>query len=318
MRRRARVAALVAAALAVAAAGCGGTSPAPPTAEPFFVWDQSSAAQQLAQAQAQGRADELPALHRIADQPMGIWLTGPDPAAVVRPVLARAAAAHQVPLLVAYDIPRRDCGRFSAGGAGDAAGYRAWIDELAGALAGHQAWVVLEPDAVANTLADCGLDQSAVGERYGVLAYAVGQLKRQPGVRVYLDAGNPGWLTDQDALAAALRSAGLAQADGFAVNVANFYRTDDSAHYGAALSAALGGKHFVIDTSRNGNGPLSATAWCNPAGRALGPAPTTRTGDPLVDAYLWVKNPGESDGDCGRGEPKAGDFWLAYALALAK
>ncbi|NEE07199.1 glycoside hydrolase family 6 protein, partial [Streptomyces sp. SID7499] len=75
-----------------------------------------------------------------------------------------------------------------------------------------------------------------------------------------------------------------------------------------------------IDTSRNGNGPYTggdpAESWCNPPGRALGEAPTTQTGDERVDAYLWIKRPGESDGDC-KGGPKAGAWWPEYALGLA-
>lgn len=68
--------------------------------------------------------------------------------------------------------------------------------------------------------------------------------------------------------------------------------------------------HFVIDTSRNGKGAWApkpgtsykdAQTWCNPPDRGLGVRPTTRTGNPLVDAYLWIKIPGESDGQCDRG-----------------
>lgn len=68
--------------------------------------------------------------------------------------------------------------------------------------------------------------------------------------------------------------------------------------------------HFVIDTSRNGRGSWApkpgnnykdAQTWCNPPDRGLGARPTTRTGNPLVDAYLWIKIPGESDGQCDRG-----------------
>jgi endoglucanase len=82
------------------------------------------------------------------------------------------------------------------------------------------------------------------------------------------------------------------------------------------LAGALGGKHFIIDTSRNGNGPLSG-AWCNPPGRALGTPPTTGTGEPIVDAFLWIKRPGESDGTC-EGGPAAGRWWPEYALELAR
>jgi endoglucanase len=73
-------------------------------------------------------------------------------------------------------------------------------------------------------------------------------------------------------------------------------------------------KHFVIDTSRNGNGPYG-NEWCNPPGRALGIPPTTDTGEELCDAFLWIKVPGESDGT-GNGGPRAGKFWPEYADEL--
>ena len=74
------------------------------------------------------------------------------------------------------------------------------------------------------------------------------------------------------------------------------------------------GKHFLIDTSRNG---LGTTEWCNPRGQALGVTPTTNTGHPLVDAFLWIKQPGESDGTCGGG-PRAGNWWTDIALELSR
>jgi endoglucanase len=98
-------------------------------------------------------------------------------------------------------------------------------------------------------------------------------------------------------------------------------------------------KHFVIDTSRNGQGPWTPTAsypdaqdWCNPPDRGLGLRPTADTGNPLIDAYLWVKIPGESDGECTRGlgpagttvdpewgriDPPAGKWFPEMALDLA-
>jgi endoglucanase len=47
------------------------------------------------------------------------------------------------------------------------------------------------------------------------------------------------------------------------------------------MSYLVGGKHFIIDTSRNGLGPAPDGSWCNPPGRALGPKPTADTGFPL-------------------------------------
>ena len=116
-------------------------------------------------------------------------------------------------------------------------------------------------------------------------------------------------------MAARLRSAGVADADGFALNVSNFSTTEANVAYGRALSSALGGAPFVIDTSRNGNG--RGDDWCNPSGRAVGERPTSSTGQAAVDAYLWLKRPGESDGTCNGGPP-AGTFWAEYAIALVR
>jgi endoglucanase len=87
--------------------------------------------------------------------------------------------------------------------------------------------------------------------------------------------------------------------------------------YGDQLSGLIGGKHYIVDTSRNGLGPTADGEWCNPSGRALGDRPTAATGDVLADAYFWIKRPGESDGTCNGG-PAAGAWWADYALGLAK
>jgi endoglucanase len=51
----------------------------------------------------------------------------------------------------------------------------------------------------------------------------------------------------------------------------------------------------------------------------LGEAPTLETEDSLVDAWLYVKVPWESDGDgynCNGG-PKAGELWTKYIQVLS-
>lgn len=100
-----------------------------------------------------------------------------------------------------------------------------------------------------------------------MLAYAITKLTSLKNTKVYLDAGNAGW-GHPDEIYQPLERAGLAKADGFAVNVSNFYSTQDSITYGKQLSAKTADKHFVIDTSRNGNGPYTSgdtdENWCNP------------------------------------------------------
>lgn len=114
-------------------------------------------------------------------------------------------------------------------------------------------------------------------------------------------------------MAQLLRSAGLDEATGFALNVSNFFTTESNVQLGTQISNLTGGKHFVIDTSRNGNGP--GDHWCNPAGRAIGARPQGFASG-LVDAYLWVKPPGDSDGSCN-GAPHAGVFMSQYACDMA-
>ncbi|MEI5099961.1 glycoside hydrolase family 6 protein [Streptomyces sp. PmtG] len=283
----------------------------------FWVNPDSGAARQAAAWSRQGRFTDAWVMARIAVRPQAEWLPRDAPGPTVRSVVERAAAAGRTAVLVTYFIPDRDCGLYSAGGARDAVHYRRWIDEFATGLGTHAAYVIVEPDAVAQTVAGClGADTD---ERYALLAYAVDRLKRQAGAKVYLDAGNATWIPQVGRLVRPLRRAGVDRADGFALNVSNFHTNEVSAEYGHRLVRALGGgPRFVIDTSRNGNGPYpGAMPWCNPPGRALGTAPTTRTGDAAVDAYLWIKRPGESDGTC-RGGPEAGEFWPAYALELAR
>ncbi|MFF4019281.1 glycoside hydrolase family 6 protein [Streptomyces sp. NPDC001843] len=291
----------------------------PKDADPFWVNPDGNAARQVAAYERGGDKAAAERIRKIAEQPTGEWIGPENPEQEARGFTEAAEKSDRTALLVLYDIPHRDCGQYSGGGAADGDAYRAWLDGVARGIGDRAATVVVEPDAVLHLVDGC-TPARFQEERYFLLRDAVTRLKSLRRTKVYLDAGNAGW-GRPDQIFEPLRRAGVDLADGFAVNVANFYSTGDSIAYGKQLSAKLGGKHFVVDTSRNGNGPYTggdpAERWCNPPGRALGETPTTRTADPLVDAYLWVKRPGESDGTC-KGGPKAGDWWPSYALGLAK
>ncbi|MFC7531470.1 glycoside hydrolase family 6 protein [Actinoplanes sp. GCM10030250] len=331
--RRRRRAALITALLGVAAGGVllQEREPAPAVRVPetagsaypgLHVDPNGAAAVHVRALHRAGRKADAEVLRRIADRPAATWFTdaGPGYQLRARRLVHAAAANKRLPVLALYYIPYRDCASYSAGGAPNARAYRAWIASLAAALRGYRALVILEPDAVAQAVRGCLRGRAAV-ERYALLAHAVDTLRAVPGVAVYLDAGNPTWMPAAR-IAPALRRAGAIRARGFALNVANFETTTDNLRYGTQLSRLLGGRHFVVDTSRNGNGPArrggGSEHWCNPPGRRLGVPPTLRTGHPLADAYLWVKRPGESDGACGSGAPPAGQWYPAYAMALAR
>ena len=255
---------------------------------------------------AQGADRDL--LSKVALNPSAFWLTGGDPGRAGSIV---DGAGGDYTVLVAYNIPNRDCNGQSAGGAGSPAEYQGWIDGISNSLQGKEAAIILEPDALALLQAGCGEATT------GLIGYAVNALRQNPGIAVYIDGGHSNWIAAGE-MANRLRSAGIEQATGFAVNVSNFQPTDALLNYGRSLSGLVGGKPFVVDTSRNGQGARGGE-WCNPAGAGLGNAPTTTTGDPAVHAFLWVKRPGESDGACGQcaGTP-AGQFCVSYALELAR
>lgn len=389
------------------------------------------ARQQIADLVASGNKADAMLIREMIDTPQAVWFTAGTPSSVQRAVKAtvqRAAGKHTVPVLVAYNIPFRDCAQFSAGGATTMAEYMAWIDGFAAGIGRHHAVVILEPDGLgiipwydpygsadgSNGLEWCqpaeADAETAAAERFMMLNYAVDTLQALPNVNVYLDGTHSGWLGSGDT-AHRLVQAGVERADGFYLNVSNYQFTANLQHYGSwvsscityatalnpgdfvgcpnqywnggplpakiaellgewtgvALSAygewsddtdmpelntsginlryanMLGGTeattHFVIDTSRNGTGPWQAPAgvypdaqdWCNPPDRGLGLRPTAETGLPLVDAYLWVKIPGESDGACTRGlgpggttvdpewgiiDPGAGQWFPEMALDL--
>jgi len=279
----------------------------------FYVDPADSAVTAVAALTASGQTSEAAQLETIASQPDAIWLTDDSSGseATISQLSATAAAAGKVPVLVAYNLPWRDCGSYSAGGASSPADYESFIDGIVGGIAQRKVVIIVEPDALSEL--SC-LPASEQQSYYQLMHYAAQELSTDANASVYVDAGNPGWQS------AAVEAAGVNEvlagtnAAGFAVNVSNFYSTAADITYGTAISQLTAGKHFVIDTSRNG-GNVASGLWCNPAGAALGQPPTTATGNPLVDADLWIKPPGESDGTCNGG-PSAGTFWLSYALSL--
>jgi endoglucanase len=314
-----------AATLSILAPACGdvtlnadpgpeGRAAANPVAGAALYVDPSSAARRQAEAWRSTRPADAALMDRIASQPQAVWF-GEWSGDVRRATAATVAAAARegaTPVLVAYNIPQRDCGGLSGGGGATPDAYRRWISDFAAGIGARPAIVVLEPDALA--MMDC-LSPADAETRLALLRHAVSVLAGT-GAAVYLDAGHARWHSAADA-ADRLRRAGVADAAGFSLNVSNFVATEENARYADELSRLLGGKGAVIDTSRNGLGPAGDDAWCNPPGRALGAAPTTATGRASVHAHLWIKRPGESDGACNGG-PAAGQWWGEYALGLSR
>jgi endoglucanase len=284
----------------------------PLAALPLFVDSNSNAAAQVSAWQSSRPQDAL-TMKKIANASVARWFGNWDSniGQDVSDYVKGAQKAGAMPVMVLYNIPQRDCGSYSAGGADNASSYKAWINSVHQAIGSGKAAVILEPDALAQMSCLSGADQNT---RISLLQNAISTLKSGSGTTVYVDAGNSSWQSVQT-MTERLNKVNISQADGFSLNVSNFYTASDSLKYGDDLSRALGGAHYVVDTGRSGLG--SNNEWCNPSGRALGPQPTTATNDPAVDAFLWIKSPGESDGNCNGG-PNAGVWWPDYALGLAQ
>ncbi|CAI7980196.1 Endoglucanase A, cellulase [Frankia sp. Hr75.2] len=289
----------------------------PAPAAPFLVDHGSQAAEEAQRNPA--RAQILaPLVNTPTAYPVGDWLRD-----VPGEVHKRASASRDTgttATFMIYAIPHRDAeAGHSAGGLPNADAYRTFTRQVAGAIGDARAVIVLEPDSLGQ-MESLPADQQA--ERYALLNDAVGVYGALPNTSVYLDGANCGWMPAGAApvIAERLLRAGVKNARGFAVNVSNYYRTEGEVARGEVVSALTGGTHFVVDTSRNGQGPADGfqNPWCNPPGRGLGIAPTTETGSPHADAFLWIKTPGASDGECGRGDPEAGAWWQQQAEELVR
>ena len=310
---------MAAAVVSAGAAVCGAHATAAPSGDPFtgrhLYVDPHSPAAQAAASLESTNAHAAAEIGKIADQPQADWFGDWNSASTVQQAVTdrrrHIRAAGAMPVFVVYDIPLRDCGGYSGGGAPTASAYRTWVRNFTAGVGTGPAAVVVEPDALAGM--DC-LTADQQTTRLSLLRYAVRTLTSHPKTAVYLDAGHSGW-QPASVMATRLRRADVADARGFSLNVSNFDATSVERNYGHDVSSALGGKPFVIDTSRNGLG--SNGDWCNPPGRALGQRPTARTHDAEIDAFLWIKRPGESDGSCNGGPP-AGQWWTDYAVGLAE
>lgn len=398
-KRRAVSAALAATALVLTALPATSAAAANDVVDPtttFYVDPASTTAQAAAALSGQARADA----QLLASFPSATWFTKGTPAEVrsgVDALLDGASATGEIPVVVAYNLPYRDCSQYSAGGAADTAAYNAWIDAFAEGIGTREAVVILEPDGLGiipwyttinGELEWCQPAEApaatAASDRFAQLNHAVDALTALPGTAVYLDGTHSGWLGVGD-ISDRLIKAGVERADGFFLNASNYIQTDRLAKYGQWISDCIhldqnswwerawcGSQyypadpndfstwgltdaaydqafadtglardpatqaHFVIDTSRNGTGPWTppagkytdAEAWCNPPGAGLGQRPTADTGNALIDALLWIKVPGESDGRCYRGtagptdpergivDPAAGQWFPQQAAEL--
>ncbi len=293
-----------------------------------YEWDFYAPKGSLYAIRSMAKYEDKLYAYQILATPSARWFAGADANDDGR--LQRFVDGGQMdrktPIIVIYGIPHRDCGSYSAGGHSSAASYRAWIDRISRIIGNKRVVVIVEPDAIGY----CGWkpNDPKRKERAQLLSY-VGQTfaRNNPNAPTYLHAGSSG--LPVNAMASAAVESGIKYMRGFAGNVSGLRGIEREQAWGEKMVARLkelgvGEKYYVIDSSRNGidapkhPNPVPGKTFnsCNNFAAAVGRRSTKNTTGQHADAYLWIKVPGESDGECGLGGPRAGQWYPAYAKAL--
>lgn len=260
--------------------------------------------------------DKYPLAPKIFEHPSSFWF-GDNPKKPkkhmdksIRRLLNRAHP--QLPVLVIYNIPNRDIGQYSKGGAKNVERYLEFIHTFSQGVGDNSPIIIYEPDALPHSTL---LTEREQDDRLSLMKQGLDILTDNCGGIIYTDIGHSNWLDYRDA-ANLLDRVNNPHVRGFSVNVCNYRTTEESLKWGRKVCKYRNDDYFVIDTSRNGVEDVT-DEWCNPPNRGCGIPSTTQTDHRRCDAYLWVKLPGESDGKCNGG-PKAGKFWGEQAEELVK
>jgi len=283
-----------------------------------------------------------------------------------------ASGKPTLTVFIIYDLPNRDCAANASAGElrleknGESRyinEYIAPIKKLFQSYPDQPIVAVIEPDSLGNLATNMALPACAeAAPAYKKLtAHAIKELAL-PNVSMYLDAAHAGWLGwdgNREKIAKIYKSVlnmagGPDLIRGFATNVSNYthlYNSDgkvleptdpcfNEIEYAKKLLVTVGmhgmkNKAVIIDTARNGRGNIRRKwgHWCNLRGAGLGERPQAapRT-DVAIDAYFWLKPPGESDGvsdpnaprydpECSSPDsvpnaPQAGQWFESYFIDL--
>lgn len=182
------------------------------------------------------------------------------------------------------------------------ADYKQWIQEFAAGIGDSRVILLLQPD-MPFTL--CLPHHSQIDLQ--LISWTVSQFSALSHTTVYIDAGAADW-AKPSTMASMLKRAGVANARGFALNLTHFDSTPRQVAYGKKIVALLArmhvpGVHFAVNTAQNGRPFTTQAHWreflkgtvcASRSSRAcvtLGQPPTTNTGTPLCDAFLWFGRP---------------------------
>ncbi|CAE6519565.1 unnamed protein product [Rhizoctonia solani] len=298
---------------------------------------------EIARLNAAGKSELAAKAAKVAQVPSFIWISDTAAVSTISGYLKNASdiqkstGKKQIVQLVVYNLPDRDCsakasdGEFHLNNAGESR-YEAYIKSVASQLQRYpdvSVAISLEPDSIGNLVTNLAVPKcgNAAPAHKRLLGLAVALLQF-PNVSLYLDGAHAGWLGWPDNLAPTAAALGEiiknakthnanATVRGLVTNVSNYNGLGNQEQQGRdelkyindlapLLTAAGYPAHFIVDQGRSGNQVAARDGgdWCNFKYAGFGPRPSTTTPSPLVDAIVWVKPGGESDGTSDTSSPR--------------
>jgi endoglucanase len=309
-------------------------APNPLVGTKWFVDRMEPAYRQWARWKRAGKDGDAQEIWKLAREPRFRWFgrfTSPRMQKKVRGFLDRVQCDQPgaVPMMVVMRHQGRACRPdYLAGGLAEDRRTMRWYDQFADAVGDARVVIAFEPDSLGTI--DC-LAPSRRDDRLRMLRHGVEVLSELPNATIYLEAGASDW-EPASRTAKQLRAIGVSKVRGFMLNVTHHDWTRANIQHGLEISRLVGGKHFIVNTSYNGRGPIhyrrwinrsrhiwrTINVWCHPGLRGLGPQPTTATSNALVDAYMYINRPGYSAGACNGGPLPIGTWWPERGLMYAQ
>ncbi|KAL8002789.1 putative 1, 4-beta cellobiohydrolase [Plasmopara halstedii] len=256
-----------------------------------------------------------PAIDALNEHHIAAWytdrLTSDDRALMLKRLTSECSEDSRMTVVV-YGLPNKDCDAgFSANGSVNSTeSYKEFLNELTVAIGTRKVLYIVEPDAV-GLLAGSNNCSTEAGYLEN-LKVAIEILSKNPNAELYGDVGYWTIVSDEQlpkVVKIIKELSATKHLKGIVLNTSNYRTTAQIAELCSKFQNASNSTDLncIIDTSRNYLEPLN-TDWCNVLTAGIGALPTSKTNISNLDYGMWIKVPGESDGECNGG-PAAGDFF---------
>ncbi|CAK4669838.1 hypothetical protein AeNC1_005265 [Aphanomyces euteiches] len=272
------------------------------------------------------------AIAKVSKNQIATWWTDNNPSYYTEmQKLLNLCNDTSIPTVIVYGLPNKDCsaGESNKGSNTDATTYLKFVKDLADLVGTRPVIYIMEPDAFGLHIdSPCAKTNGYLDNMMSAIPLLTND---NANASLYVDIGYWAFNTTERVQMVAeawkqLVSKG-ASVRGIALDTSNYRKNDEMIDTCQKFVTSLKTSDYrcVIDTSRNYLGPKEGTAeWCNNRYAAIGIPPTNNTANDLIDYFLWLKTPGESDGTCSGGGissdalkngPAAGQFYeKAFSL----